>query len=1182
MKRKHVAFLLSFSMVLANMATGAGVSAKTTDPEISQRETEHAAFSSQIAQEGMVLLENRELSDGSLSLPIQEKTVALFGTGAVATIKGGRGSGAVNNRYTTSFYDALIQNGYTVTSAGTDASDPADYIMKYVDELERQADLENGVGNYIISAGGGGVPGAIETEITEEQLAAAMTDCNTAIYVVARDSGENCERSNAPGDYYLSETEYHNLEKLGANFENVIVLLNTGSALDTNFFHGKSAYSESAEEYVKMDLPDEFAFDADQYDRERDLYYISAEENATGSNSWGWAEGAVKEIPEDAEFDYNLADPATDATSITSTSGYYYWDPQYGTENTTISNVRHRSVIFNHMQDAMYTYDSESDSYEPVPGDVRYDKDTDYYMFNVFRPIEGLDALVYVSQAGQDSGNAMLGILNGTTVPSGKLTDTWAVDYYDFPSSATFAHNDGLAREEAYTDDIYVGYRYFDTFGVTPAYAFGYGMSYTQFETSVDSVTVDGPVTADGTRSSGTVTVTATVTNVGDTAGKEVVEVYYSAPEGKMEKAAQDLADYGKTELLAPGESQTLTMTFDITDMASYDMETSAYVLEAGDYIIRVGNSSRNDENDPYNTLQACAKLTVAETTAVQQLKAVEGGVTTMDGILSADSSWSIYHGEDTTALPVSEITFADGYETPAVVYSLEDAVAYVSDTTAEEFAEYLALDGIAEVADGAQGSNTYVDYAGNEVTYGVTVKKYDGDYSQTTLKDVYEGSVSLEEFVSTLTLDELSKLVEGSSNTSEAAAQYSVQGAAGETYGDLLESRYIANMVAADGPAGVRISQSYEDEDGTTWYQYCTAWPIGTLLAQTWNKDLIRQMGDSVGEEMLEMGVTLWLAPGMNIHRNPLCGRNFEYYSEDPVVTGTTAAQLTLGVEYGYGTEPTEENFRGISVTLKHFYGNQQESYRQFTNNTITERAIREIYLKAFQIAVEDGHAASIMTSYNNNNGIPAADDRDLCTVLPRDEWGFDGIIMTDWGGGSSTPGVNMHAGNDLVMPGRHPERIVKAVLGTELMTGTQEQKEGDPVHISVADVQKSAMNILKLVMRSTQFRDYMEQVESGAVQAQEKDTQVQVSFEIMDEFNNLTDKVAMSIGQSALYEAKTDSADAVETVYASSDESVAAVDAQSGEVTAVAKGTAVITATVTDAAGMEYSAQYTVEVTE
>ena len=165
----------------------------------------------------MVLLENRELSDGQLSLPTATKTVALFGTKAVETIKGGRGSGAVNNRSTVSIYDALTENGYIVTSAGKDASDPADYINKYLDELNHQDELENGIGNYIISAGGLGVAGAIESEITQEQLDGAKTDCDTAIYVIARDSGENCERSNVPGDYYLSETEYHNLEKLGQN-----------------------------------------------------------------------------------------------------------------------------------------------------------------------------------------------------------------------------------------------------------------------------------------------------------------------------------------------------------------------------------------------------------------------------------------------------------------------------------------------------------------------------------------------------------------------------------------------------------------------------------------------------------------------------------------------------------------------------------------------------------------------------------------------------------------------------------------------------------------------------------------------------------------------------------------------------------------------------------------------------
>lgn len=1163
MKRRYLSAVLAASMVMSSMS-GMTVFAKTTDPEISEREIQNSEFSAQIAAEGMVLLGNNDLSDGKKSLPISTKTVALFGTGAVATIKGGRGSGAVNNRETKSLYQALVENGYTVTTAGTDPSDPGDYIMKYVDELERQSELENGIGNYIVAGGGLGVAGAIETEVTDEMIEAGKKDCDTAIYIIARDSGENCEKSNVPGDYYVSELEYKNLRKVAENFENVIVMFNTGNAIDTNFFNGKSPYSAEEGEYVKMNLPDNFAFDADQFDREKHMYYVPNPEEGEVQSiaNMGFVNGvSMTLVPEDAEFDYDLADPVTDKTSISSTAGYYYWDPQYGTENTALTTPRYRSVIFNHYQDFFYTYNSETDTYEPVAKDVRYDKDTDYYMYNVFRKIEGLDSLLYVSQAGQNGGQAIVDILNGTTSPSGKLADTIPVDYYDLPSSQYFAHNDGVATDEDYIDDIYVGYRYFDTFGVEPAYPFGYGQSYTTFETKVDRITVD-EVSAEGNKSTGKITVTATVTNTGDTAGKEVVEVYYSVPATELDEPAKELADYAKTDLLQPGESQTVEISFDIADMASYDMETSTYILPAGEYVIRVGNSSRDHEEDAYNTLKAVGKLSLSETTAIQQLKTIERGITTVDGILVNDGSKSIYAGEDTSDLETVEITFEDGYETPTVEYNSEDTTVYVSDSTMEQYAKYLALDGIEEIVDGAEGEVSYEAYVGDQISYKVNVKKFDGDYSQYTLKDVKEGTISLEEFVSAMTVEELSNLVVGQTGSV-------VKGAAGETYQNAEKG--ITPMVFTDGPAGIRITPEYQDEnDGNTYYQYCTAWPVGALVAMTWDKDLIRQMGASVGDEMLEMGSTLWLAPGMNLHRNPLCGRGFEYYSEDPVVTGTTASYITMGVQYGADAEPTDENYRGIGVTLKHYYGNQQETFRQFTNNNITERAVRELYLKAFQMAVEDANATAIMTSYNLNQGIPDADDYDLCTVLPREEWGFDGLIMTDWGGGSATPGIMMHAGNDLVMPGRAPQVITTALEGTALRTGKQEEQEGPEIRVSIGDVQKSAMHILNVVMNSVEFEN------SLTAEATENTEEKQISFEIADEFNNIVNAIELKVGATAQNKARTVEEN-VEVTYTSSDESVATVD-ENGTVTAVAAGTATIRASLSET---QY-AEYHVTVTE
>ena len=273
---------------------------------------------------------------------------------------------------------------------------------------------------------------------------------------------------------------------------------------------------------------------------------------------------------------------------------------------------------------------------------------------------------------------------------------------------------------------------------------------------------------------------------------------------------------------------------------------------------------------------------------------------------------------------------------------------------------------------------------------------------------DVKLKKLSIEQFVSALSLEELAELVNGHSGDA------TVKGVAGSSWRN--DTKGITPVNLSDGPAGLRITQKYKDGD-QTYYQYATAWPIGTLLAQTWDTDQIYAYGEGVGEEMEEFGIGCWLAPGMNIHRNALCGRNFEYYSEDPVVVGITGTAATLGVQSN----------KGVGVTIKHYALNSQETNRNSENNTVSERAIREIYLKGFEAVVKQAQPMAIMTSYNQNNGRPATDDYDLCTAFARDEWGFQGMIMTDWGGGQSVPMYEMHAGNDLVCPGKGAAQIIK-----------------------------------------------------------------------------------------------------------------------------------------------------------
>lgn len=834
--KRAIAIALSASMILAgNMSAMAA----TTDPNISDREIEHKTAAKNIATQGMVLLENK-----NNSLPISSKKgtkVALYGQGVYNTIKGGTGSGAVNQRDNVTVRQGFENAGYDIVN--TDFIDEVQALWRadgggqssgwgsrHVNE-RFYADLEGG----------------------EASVKAAAEETDTAIYVIARNSGEGSDRSATAGDYLLSADEEANLALLGESFENVVVVLNVGGIIDTKFF-------------------------------------------------------------------------------------------------------------------------SE---------------------------INGLDSMLLMSQAGMTGGDAVVEVLNGTVNPSGKLTDTWPVNFDDNPSSAGFANQDGNSAQEVYNDDIFVGYRYYDTFGVDVAYEFGYGDSYTDFTIKTESVAA----------SKDKVTVKATVKNVGVVSGKEVVEVYFSAPDGNLDKPYQELAGYAKTDELAPGEEQTLTISFDTIEMGSYDTDKAAYVMEDGDYIIRVGNSSRNTH--------VAGKIAVAEDVITEQYSNLMVPVTEnpnladdekypeLNPMTSEGATPITYDGEDAeiAAAATIELNF-DGYEAPVIIKENEDVTVYTSDTTETEYL-------FAENVDGATGTVSRVE-AGNAnssdytVEYNEIVKKFEGDYSKNTLLDVYNGEITVEQFVSGLSLAELAELVNGHSS------DITVRGVAGATWRN--DEKGIVPVNLSDGPAGLRITQSY-NQDGTTYYQYATAWPIGTLVAQTWDVEQIYAYGEGVGEEMEEFGIGCWLAPGMNIHRNALCGRNFEYYSEDPVVVGVTGTAATLGVQAS----------NGVGVTIKHYAVNSQETNRNSENNTISERALREIYLKGFEMVVKQAQPMAIMTSYNQNNGRPAADDYDLCTAFARDEWGFTGMIMTDWGGGQSVPMYEMHAGNDLVCPGKGAAQIIK-----------------------------------------------------------------------------------------------------------------------------------------------------------
>lgn len=524
-----------------------------------------------------------------------------------------------------------------------------------------------------------------------------------------------------------------------------------------------------------------------------------------------------------------------------------------------------------------------------------------------------------------------------------------------------------------------------------PLYCFGYGKSYTEFEMKTMNVTADEKQ----------VQVEVEVTNIGDKyPGKEVVQVYYSAPDGIMEKPTQELAGFAKTKLLAPGEKDVVTIKFATTDMASFDAYDAAWIMEEGEYTIRVGNSSRNTE--------AVAVIDLDEQVTTLQLKRLM-----RDTIAVRE----LHH-----MIPIFDIEFDFGV--PAIPFR----IMLQAENFKKELVEYEVM------------RRTLMDKRKDEVL---------------TLEDVKTGNATLDELTAQLTVEEMAELCVGTERRNGdgnviGSASSCVPGAAGDTTSSLLETRKVPNLIQADGPAGLRLETP------------CTAIPIATTLAQSWDMNLIHRMGELVGEEMKQLHVDLWLAPGMNIHRNPLCGRNFEYYSEDPVLTGLCAATETKGVQ----------SQKGKGTTIKHFAGNNQEDNRMFTNAHISERALREIYLKGFEIAVKTAQPYAIMTSYNLINGVHSANNYDMLQNIARDEWGFEGLVMTDWYTSQDTTEMGMvspsgkyshsssvqciKAGNDLQMPGcqQNVDDIVEAV---------NEGKE-----ITKADLQRCAKHILSVALKT------------------------------------------------------------------------------------------------------------------
>lgn len=604
--------------------------------------------------------------------------------------------------------------------------------------------------------------------------------------------------------------------------------------------------------------------------------------------------------------------------------------------------------------------------------------------------IAGIDAVVLFVQGGEEGGNALADVLSGRENFSGKLADTVPLRYEDIPFGTEFSYLNGDLENEYYKEGIYVGYRYFDSFQKPVRWPFGFGLSYTRFSIGAEAALA-------GTA----VTVTARVRNLGEAAGKEVVQVYLCAPQTGRAKEYQRLVCFAKTGELAPGATGTLELTFDLSDCACYDETAAAWVLDAGWYAVRVGSSSRD--------------TIVAAAVALPQAVTVRRGRSCC---------------APTDALPDFCPEQSPAWALPAEVPVLTaDPAAFVTQTV---------------------------------------------DYTEPSLTE----TAREREILDRLTAEEQAWLLQGGALHNPPAGALDIPGAGGKTTTALL-GKGIRNVVFADGPAGVNIvNRAYVLPDGrfvpaevperyrwgalaggmaaqlnkiaqmatATVYRYATAWPVALLLAQTWNAPLLEKIGEAVGEELRAFGITIWLAPAMNIHRNPLGGRTFEYYSEDPVLTGKMAAALTKGVQ----SKP------GVGVSVKHFCCNNSEDNRNGISANVGERALREIYLKGFEIAVREARPKTVMSSYNRLNHIYTANRHDLLTDILRCEWGFDGLVMTDWGSTNENAGDPERcapAGNDLVMPGSDFDR--KRVLEA-LADG----------RLTPAQVRRSACRVLRLML--------------------------------------------------------------------------------------------------------------------
>jgi len=803
--KKALAFALVLSLIVALAPFAfAGIEPYPTeyDPELFTR---NVAISRDNAAEGMVLMEN----DGILPLA-PGTNVAVFGICSKNTVKGGTGSGDVNT---------VAAEVKTISQGLQDAGlilDPT--ILAYYNGLTgtSQADVL--------------IPATVDVN-------AAGQRNDIAIYVIGRTSAENADHQPDTGTtaYNLVANEKANLDRVFAAFSKVIVVLNVGSVMDTNW---------------------------------------------------------------------------------------------------------------------MATYPA--------------------------------NALLFAGQGGHAGGSAVGDIITGVKNPSGKFVDTWAYNLNDYPArnnfsgttsgtssyghtSNAFYHgsvsSNGLSAiwtaypAVAYTEDIYVGYRYFETFDVPVKYEFGYGLSYTTFAVTGQSAKVVGDE----------LIAQATVTNTGSVPGKEVVQVYMSAPDGTLNKPSKELKGYAKTDMLDPGMSQTVTIKTPVYWLTSYSEAKEAWILDAGKYDFYVGTSVK--------------QVKLAGSWTLDALRIVEQVENKLPFINGREKSANFpvldkYDDAATRAAKLERFVFPVAIN-PATLTIPGTTTSYLPRFGGETWI-YTSIDQIP--SGWVNYTRVASDHARNADDWNV--RHINSVTGPRTLLDVYRGNITWEQYLSQFSYNDLTNLFSGAYQSQGAdpmlpgAAWFTVKN---DTFG-------IPTTAFPDGPAGLRITLN-ANSGGVRATQKATMFPMGTLNAQTWNTELVYDAGMAVGSELVHFGGQWWLAPGMNIHRDPLNGRNFEYYSEDPFLSGSIASAMSSGVM----------SAGGVSVVLKHFFANNQENLRTSVDTMLTERCAREIYLRNFEYAIKEANPRGIMSSYNHVNGEHVNQRPSLLQGIVFDEWGYNGVIMID-----------------------------------------------------------------------------------------------------------------------------------------------------------------------------------------